>query len=327
MMANASIVEKDLAGLFWRGARMAGLAVTGGLIVALFMAPTSTLNVFWNVVIPLLPASFLISPIIWRGVCPLATLNSMSNGWVARRTLRGKWLSVAGGVGVVLLAVLVPARHFIFNTDGTLLAVAVLVLAVLALALGAVYDVRAGFCNAICPVLPVERLYGQSPLVRIPNPRCAACTVCVGAGCVDLSPTKAINQVVGPPRRSAAWLRTHYGVFAAAFPGFIVGYFLTPNGGIALAPTIYLQVALWAAGSYVTTSILVWLMKPRFRSAMVMLGGVAAGLYYWFGSPGVAAALGGAEVWTTALRSAMLALVALWFWRAMRDSAPARPAV
>ena len=31
---------------------------------------------------------------------------------------------------------------------------------------------KAGFCNALCPILPVERLYGQAPLVAAGNPRC-----------------------------------------------------------------------------------------------------------------------------------------------------------
>ena len=46
--------------------------------------------------VSLLPASFLISPVLWRGVCPVATLNMFSNGWIARRKI-GTAASISAG--------------------------------------------------------------------------------------------------------------------------------------------------------------------------------------------------------------------------------------
>ena len=57
---------------------------------------------------------------------------------------------------------LVPARRFLCNEHGIALAVVVISVAVAALAFGAVFDFKAGFCNAICPGLPVEKLYGAT---------------------------------------------------------------------------------------------------------------------------------------------------------------------
>ena len=59
----------------WGAARLMALAATVILITALVVRPEVAQRVLWNVLIPLLPASFLITPALWRGICPLATLN------------------------------------------------------------------------------------------------------------------------------------------------------------------------------------------------------------------------------------------------------------
>ena len=53
------------------------LALTAMLLAGLWLAPARFLALFWGVVIPLLPLSFLVSPQLWRAVCPLATLNQL----------------------------------------------------------------------------------------------------------------------------------------------------------------------------------------------------------------------------------------------------------
>ena len=114
---------------------------------------------------------------------------------------------------------------------------------------------KAGFCNSICPVLPVERLYGQAPLATLSNPRCPDCTLCTPRGCIDLSPSKSVAQTFGPVRRSQAWLFTSFGVFAGSFPGFVLGYFTWQDVPFAAAGTVYLAVGLVSAGSYAITEI------------------------------------------------------------------------
>ena len=303
---------------FWRTAQMLGVVATVVLIAGFFVQPDVALPVLWNVLIPILPATFLITPALWRGLCPLATLNTITNGLVARRPLPTRLLPALGAVGIVLLVVLVPARRFLFNEHGTALAVVVIAVAVAALVLGAFFDLKGGFCNAICPVLPVEKLYGQHPLVKLPNPHCTPCTLCTRKGCLDLVPKKAALQALGPARKSAAWLKTSYGIFAAAFPGFVVGYFMTMDSTLAAAPSIYLEVALWAGGSYLIVAGLVVLLKVQADVMLPVLAAAAVGLYYWFVAPTVADTLGVADTGAWILRSAALVLVAVWLWRAMR---------
>jgi hypothetical protein len=212
---------------------------------------------------------------------------------------------------------MVPARRFLFNTDAAVLAVTVVAISGLALALGAVFDEKAGFCNAICPVLPVERLYGQRPLIDLGNPGCPTCTHCTQTGCIDLAPEKSIAQTLGPTRRSSAWTRTSFGAFAAAFPGFVVGYYTTQDGPLSSAGAVYLTVFGWALASWVITAAVVRVGGLSAARITPILAGLAVGLYYWFAAPLLAAGLSlEAAAWP--LRLSFLTLVAVWLWQASR---------
>jgi hypothetical protein len=268
----------------------------------------------------------LITPALWRACCPLATLNMLSNGLAARRQLPARLVPAAGLLGIVLLVALVPARRFLFNEDGAALAATVSLVAAAALVLGAFFDAKGGFCNSICPVLPVERLYGQHPLLAIGNPRCAHCTLCTPKGCLDLAPAQSLAVALGPGRGGRGWLTTAYGAFAAAFPGFVVGYYTTANAPPAAAAMIYLHVAAWAAGSYVVTALLVRALNVSASLALAALAAAAVALYYWFAAPLIVSALQVGGPGTAVLRAAALALVVLWLWRAARRArGPLRP--
>ncbi len=301
----------------WRAAQLTGLAATVLLLVGMVVRPTQALSILWNVLIPLVPASLLVSPLIWRNTCPLATLTMAANREgrpglspeVARNTLV---------VGVVLLALLVPARRFWFNVDGPILAATVAAVAVAALVLGRFFAVKAGFCNSICPVLPVERLYGQAPLLGVPNARCPTCTWCTTRGCIDVSPEKSIPQTLGTARQGKSWPLTRYGVFAASFPGFIVGYYTTSDVPLSQALSVYGHIALAAAISWLIVMLLVRLLPIRGRMAFLALGAISAGLYYWFASDAALSALGASQSGVAVARVAFLLLVSVWFIAALR---------
>lgn len=305
----------------WKTAQWIGVLATVALLVVMVTDADLALSILWNVLIPLVPASLLVSPAIWRNVCPLATLNLLSNRASVNRVLPVEWLPRAGLVGIVLLVLMVPARRFVFNTDGLVLAITVALVAVLAMGLGTLFQVKAGFCNAICPVLPVERLYGQHPLLDVGNPRCVPCTHCTVKGCIDLTPRKSIAQTLGAARRSHEWLTTGYGVFAAAFPGFVVGYYTTQDVAFSMAGSIYLHVALWSFGSYLVTALIVRALNMTASLAMVLLAGAAAGLYYWYAGSVIATAFGWPGTSTAVLRAVGLTLVALWLFRAVPHGA------
>jgi nitrite reductase (NADH) large subunit len=311
---SAVAVPVSPSATLWTTAQWVGVLATLLLLAGLIARPDTALTVLWNVLIPLVPASLLISPALWRNTCPLATLSMAANR--SDRTLSATMLRRAGLMGILLLALMVPARRFLFNTDGTALAITIAAVVVLAIILGTAFQLKAGFCNAVCPVLPVERLYGQHPLVRVGNPRCTPCTMCTATGCLDLNPRKSIARTVGDSYHSSAWLTGGYGTFAAAFPGFVIGYYTTQDGSWASAGSVYLNVAMWAAISYVTTLIVVSTMKANAARTMTVLAAAAIGLYYWYAAAAVTTALDIRGVTTLGIRIAAFGLIAFWLWRA-----------
>lgn len=316
--ANHNETSKASSAALWRAAQAVALASTVALLAGLVWRPDQSLHLLWKIIIPLVPASLLVSPMLWRNVCPLATLNMIPNRRQAPIP-SDKWAAGAAGVGVVLLGVLVPARHLVFNTNGLILAVTVSLVAIAAMIMGRVFDAKAGFCNGFCPVLPVERLYGQNPLVELSNPRCPACTHC-SKGCIDLAPRKSISQVFGRKRHSMAWMKTPFGLFAAGFPGFVVGYFNTADSPLGETAQIYLQVAAWVAASLVLTWAIVVLFEVGTRRLLPTLAAAAVGLYYWYAAPDLAAAVAAPPAVGIGLQIAALALVGLWWVRALRTA-------
>ena len=297
----------------WRGAQTVGLILTLALIGALWVVPKVTLHLLWDMVIPLLPAVFLVNPMLWRNVCPLATVNDLT--WVRRDRGALGHLRPAWSIGIVLLLVLVPARRFLFNENGPALAITVTLVAALALVAGLRFARRSGFCNSICPVLSVEKLYGQSPLLDVRTARCADCTLCTPVGCIDLASTKTIAQTIGPLRRDTGWLRTSFGAFVAAFPGFIIAYFTTENGGLSTAAAVYSRVLLWCAASYSMVAVLTIVFRARAAIVMPLLGAVAVGLYYWYAAPTIAEAFWAPSAGATVVRGLALLLVGVWLAR------------
>lgn len=306
---------------YWRAAQILGVILTLVLLAALWRAPQLTLRVLWDMVIPLLPAVFLVNPLIWRNVCPLATLNDATGSRPGRRAMETGMMRAGWIVGIVLLFVMVPARRFLFNENGLALAVTIIAVALLALIAGLLFARRAGFCSSICPVLPVEKLYGQVPLLPMSGARCDQCTMCTPVGCIDLAATKTVAQTIGPLRRDNRWLRTGFGAFAAAFPGFVIGYFTAENGDLSTAGAVYLRVLGLAAVSYGIVAVLATVLRLKSAVAMPLLGGVALGLYYWYATPKLVTAYGAPDVSTVVLRVLIGVTLAFWLRGVLRRSA------
>jgi nitrite reductase (NADH) large subunit len=301
----------------WRSARVVALATLAVLLVALVLTPDVALAALWYVAVPLLPATFFLNPVLWRGVCPLATANELGNRLARGREPSARAVMQLSITGVLLFHLLVPARRFLFNVEGLALAATIVAVALLAIGLGAVFEVRAGFCNGLCPVLPVELLYGQSPLLTLQRGRCTACTVCTPRGCLDLSQGKALQQMLGPDRRSGRWLFTPFGLFIASMPGFIVGYSVTNDGPIAAAPMVYATTLGWSAASVAVVAAALHLVRVPSRVVLPLIAAVGGWLYYWFAGPAVARQVEAPDALSVAVRVAGMALVTLWLGRAL----------
>lgn len=309
----------------WTLVQRAAVVVLVSLPVAFLAAPEVVLSRFWSGVVPLLPVLFLINPALWRNVCPLATAGTGPDrpGRAAGPAPFGE--SRATELGLVILLLLIPLRPVGLEESALASSGLVLLLAGGAL-VGRRSPRKGGFCNGWCPVLAVERLYGQVHLLPVANARCPECTTCTPDGCIDLSVRAAQAQLLGPGRSSREWLLSPWGMFMAAFPGVIVTFFLMdalPAAG-GSNPSPLVQAYGWTIWGGASSWVAAWLIlratRVPWRVATLLLGGLSAALFLWFALPGVAAAWGATHLVGQVLRGCGLLLVLLWLGTGLRTA-------
>lgn len=256
------------------------------LLAILVIAPDIGLFVLWNVVIPSAPALILLAPGIWRNVCPLGSLSLLPArfGLAGRRHVSARLQGRLHLAGVLLLFALVPLRHVILDTNGMAVAMAIAGLAGVALIFSMRYEWKSGWCSGLCPVHPVEKLYGSVPAVTTANAHCAVCTQC-SIPCPDS--TKGIHPLSVRKGRAdtvAGLLMT------GGFPGFIWGWFqVTDAPGTSTALHI-VEAYGWPIGGALV-SLLLFIVAERLipRSHRAHLGRFFAfasiACYYWYRLP------------------------------------------
>jgi len=302
-----------------------GAASVVGLLI---LSPQWGLYVTWHLLIPLVPAILLLAPRLWRNLCPIAVVHQLPRlaGRGGRRRLGASARGWAPAMAMAGLFLIVPLRHPIFNVSGP--ALAALVGGVLGLALlgGLLFVGKAGWCSTFCPVGPVERLYGQQPVLSLRHAHCADCLGCSDP-CFDRQGARAVARMAGAPKgapgRGTPLWRTPTGAFAGAFPGFVLGYFTVDPA--APIPALYLQMALFTAGALLLFALGQGVLRFSTLTGIRWGAAASAALYYWFTVPSVIAqtesmwGIGSLPGWLkVAVRATFLALVALWLLDAPR---------
>ncbi|HMV31125.1 MAG TPA: hypothetical protein PKA50_03310 [Gemmatimonadales bacterium] len=306
--------------------RWPGLLGFAAVLAGLQFAPARTLHLLWAVVIPLLPLTFLLSPSLWRAACPLATLDLLGAPAGEPPSLGRAAGDRVNALGILLLLGIIPARRVLLEYDGGAMIGVLLALGGLAWLMGRTRPAKAGFCNALCPVLPVERLYGHAPLLDLGDTRCHPCVRCTTVGCVDRAPEEALVLLGGGSREGVRWLRTPAGLFVAGFPGLIVAFGLLPDPGPVTPWRAYGQVLGGVTLSWATALLCVGALRPGVVRVIRVLSVVSAGLFYWFAGPHMAAALRGGPAAGVALRVGFLLVVAWWATPGLRRLSAAVPA-
>ena len=322
-MAPLHVVVRDGGtDRLWRAGRATALIALVAVFAGLVLAPDAGLAVLWGGFVPAIATSLFVTPVLWRGICPLATLNEVGNGIGRPVTPSPRTQTILGIGGLVLFHILVPARLLLFNHNGTAVVAAGLAIGMLAILLGARFAVRSAFCNALCPILPMERLYGQAPIMSVERGRCGACTVCTPRGCLDLSGAKNLAQIIGPSRRTRGWLFTPFGLFASALPGFILGYFLAPAGVGGSAVRVYGMTLGGSVASLLVVQLAVRTLSLAMDRALLLLAAWSGVTYFAFTGPAIA------RLWHLpasagmALGLAGVVFVAGWLVRAVRPLHP-----
>jgi len=270
----------------WRTIQIIIWIIGIGILIALIFFPTIGLHAFWNVLIPVAPALFVLAVGLWRNICPLAftALIPRHLGWSKKKKISVEKQGVLNFIGLCLLFLIVPLRHVILDTRGLLTAMTIIVLACTAVIFGLLFEWKSGWCSGICPVHPVEKLYGQKVMISPPNAHCELCQKCV-TPCPDstlgihpLTSKKTIfHKIVGFS-------------MVGGFPGFIWGWFQVPDyyrfEGLQNLAGAY---GLPFLGFFITLFlylIMRWLIPAKFELNLIsVFTALSVSCYYWYRLP------------------------------------------
>ena len=306
----------------WHGVRAVSVTCFLALCVTLFRHPAAGLFIFWRLVVPVLPLLFFVAPGLWRNICPLAAANQTPRLFKFTRALTPpEWLRTRGHlIAVVQFLVAVGLRKVLFNSDGPALALLLLGVITVAFAGGLVFKGKSGWCSSICPLLPVQRLYGQTPFVLVPNSHCQPCIGCT-KNCFDFNPGIAYQADLHDPDPDWGASRKF---FAGTFPGLIVAFFTVPSPPAVSVWEMYGRIALYMLASSGSFFALDAVVRGPSGKLAALYGGLAISLFYWYNAPVVAATLrqvagwagSGVVIWP--LRLGVLTLALWWLARTVR---------
>ncbi len=269
----------------WRTAQWLAWAAGMFLWGALIFKPALGLHLLWNVLIPVAPALLVVAPGVWRNLCPLGSLSlaphhfGVSLGKRLSKTWRGRLYLGA----FLLLIVVIPLRKVVLDTSGPILAAILFVVGLLAIGMGFVFKWKSGWCSSLCPVYPVELLYGGQPLASVPNAHCSACLNCV-APCSEstagLTPRTAVDTKLGK------WVGV---VLTGFFPGFVWGWYNVPSysgwEGFSHLHVAY-GLPFGVGGLTLALYLALRAVSPKHEDLAARIFAAAAIMtYYWFRLP------------------------------------------
>jgi hypothetical protein len=320
----------------WRLSQLAAWLAGLVMVACMIVVPPVGVTMFWNMLIPAAPALLVVAAGAWRNVCPLATTAMLPDrlGWS-----RGIKLSPAGRARLNLVAVgallgLTPLRHVAFNTSGHATAALLLAVAAVAVAAGFVFERRSGWCAGLCPVHPVEKLYGSGVALTVPNTQCGDCRRC-SLPCPDWTPDVEMATGTRTWASRAAEL-----LMVGAFPGWIWGWFLVPDGWPLVAWHSVLALYGYPALGALVTTVLYLLARrlagvPRKDLVTRVFAASAVSIYYLFRLPQLFGynplhdngCLVDLTPWVPGWGMAMLnvATTAFFFWWMVARAQPGRP--
>ncbi|MEZ4776242.1 MAG: hypothetical protein R3D00_23915 [Bacteroidia bacterium] len=184
-------------------------------------------------------------------------------------------------IAVIFLLIIVPLRHAIFDTNGLATAILIISLGVIAITTSFFYEWKSAWCSGLCPVHPVEKLYGLKNRISLSNAHCDLCHRCV-TPCPDTTP--GIHPL--------STEKTNYHQIAGflmvgGFPGFVWGWFHVPDYPKIIDPLQFITIYQYPLLGLVVTGALFLVLK-RFIQKKVLIpifSAASVSCYYWFRIP------------------------------------------
>lgn len=275
-------LRSPLSDRIWLLLRLVTLCVWIGMGALIYHDEVFGLNVLWGLVVPSVPLLLVIAPGLWRQICPMAFANQLPSMLKVSRgaSLPKRLADWAFVTAVTIFIACVALRHPLFNHVGWATATILLLPLPFAFLGGWLVKGRAGWCGTFCPLGPIQRNYGQAPIINVRQTYCPTCIGCQ-KNCYDYNPKAAIFQSLDDedPRYAA-----QYRFFMGLLPGLILGYFLQPDNHVQLALSLGVLAAslLISAGLHQALTGVFGLDAIR-----VSLGfsGASLTLFYWFSGP------------------------------------------
>ncbi|MHC4852154.1 MAG: hypothetical protein ACYTGO_13880 [Planctomycetota bacterium] len=269
---------------------LVGLAVL--TLVALLVAPAVGLHAVWNVAVPILPALLVLAPGVWRNICPLSFIAAVPQrlGIAHNKQLPQRLNDLFLLIAVVTLFLVLPLRHVLLDKSGLATALTLVLLGLGAATAGLLFKSRSGWCAGLCPVHPVEKLYGARPVVTTNNSECLSCVRCV-AVCPDSTPQAIDEDAKANDHTNDSRLRNLCTtIMLGAFPGYVYGWFhvpdYAPGQGMAHLGDAY---GLPLVTALVTLAVLICLRATLGRLYYGLLNRAfaasAVAFFYWFRLP------------------------------------------
>jgi nitrite reductase (NADH) large subunit len=302
----------------WRAVRVASVASALALFVLLFVWPRVGLFVFWGLAVPLLPLLWFVAPGLWRNVCPLAAVNQAPRhlGFTRGLTLPPFFQRYGYLIAVGLFLGIVPARKVLLNGNGPATAILLVVIFTTAFAGGLAIKGKAGWCSTFCPLLPVQRVYGQTPFRIVRNSHCEPCVGCT-RNCYDFNPYVAqIADLNDDDADHSAYRK----LFVGALPGFVLAYYVVDARHGWGVLELYGEFGLFVLGSLGSFFVVDSLLRVTPGTLAVLYGAAALNIYYWFNVPDLSRRIADTApawlVWPS--RALLLALTLVWVARSRR---------
>jgi NADPH-dependent 2,4-dienoyl-CoA reductase/sulfur reductase-like enzyme/ferredoxin len=315
---NYTELPRRLPVAAWHAVRVVSVLAYAALVAGLFIRPAGALFAFFKIIIPLLPILFFVAPGLWRNICPLAAANQAPRVLGFTRAFTPPlWLRRYGFiVALVLFFGIASARIALFNSGGQATGILLAVTILNAFLAGLFFKGKSGWCSSICPLLPLQRVYGQTPFLVVPNSHCQPCVGCT-KNCYDFKPQVAYQADLHDSDTS--WVSPRK-LFAAALPGFVLGFFTLVSRTDLGTAHVYERLALYFLGSIGSFYLLEALLPVTSAMLTAVYASVAINLFYWYASGVLAASFatvtGISIPWVSwPIRAIVWALTIIWLTR------------
>ena len=266
-------------------------------------------KIYWDIIIFSAPMIFLIIPGAWRNICPVGVLSLLpANLKVNSDHKSYHQSSILLLCGFILLVILIPLRHVYYTS---IVEVSVLITTgLIALLSGFIYKSKSGWCNGLCPLIHVEKLYGIKPLKSFNSIYCKPCSHCVSP-CLDLIKNDPPSNL----KKKSILDRVLFG----GFPGLIWGWFqVEDHSGLIDYKSIiqsYQTPLISMVATFVLFELFRIILKNKTRFSLELFFSFSAiSLYYWYRLPQVIGAIYPYSMEVQIFRLIILGFFVWWYF-------------